>query len=197
MGTTPLQITKANVARMVLAMARKLKHDNLPEIIGMNLDPARDVIEFMFEKRSKRGNTSVVNLKTEGLVLAHQSCMALCKLAAQRILTDGWMHGEQLCCCHVGDEPAKLIHRMRQGIVKATGARLVIENNKLKSYRIGIDGECLSFTVSDLDKCDDAQVVALIKMVQMKRPEAVNGNPTLGSYGATPSAGPNSKQGME
>lgn len=187
---------------MVL-VARKLNSGALPEVLAINLFPAnptpskdtsgrrryptRDTIELMVVT-DNRLNSFRSGIKE--VELTHQAAMALCKLAAQRIITsEGWVHSDQLCVIRAGDEGTKLIHRISKSIEDETGAHLKIENNQAKCYRLALEADAISFTVSNLAAVDDAQVAALIRTVMMKKPDAVNGEPISHLPGGAPMEG--------
>lgn len=162
-------------------MARKLKRVESGEVVGLHLFPANPDVPKGQKTRTRSSFTAIIKRSKRVDVvefdLAYSEAMALCHLAAQRIISgDGWVHSEKLCTIRAGDEATKLICKMRKNISHATDAYIEIENNLDKSYALGIDAGRIKFDVTNLAACDDAVVVALIKMAAMKRPEAVNGN---------------------
>jgi hypothetical protein len=123
------------------------------------------------------GERFLILVDDQPVPLTGKSFKYLTKLAWARQQKDGWIFKDDL---EIGFNQARYLYRMKQELSDALGdAWEVVENNRLGSYRLAIDGQGLQFRSETLAQHPDWEVRQFFVNSQPSSPAQGTGRPSI------------------
>lgn len=147
-------------------VGKKLKYDNLPKVAAIRINPGTDTITAYWLDNRER-------IKSAPARIQHQAAMAISHLAAARVINKEKFIPAAMLHGGMPHDFPKVIYHIRQSLIKEWKVMLPLESDGASGWRLGVDPEEIRFEIRDLDQCDDAHVVNLVRLVTENNPKSI------------------------